>query len=190
MKDINQRSTWSILSEIDVSDYIEKKGNLSYISWAYAWSKLMEKFPDSSYWFGSVTSYGETAEVTVTVKVKENQHTMWLPVMDNRNNSIKNPTSRDISDSKMRCLVKAIAMHGLAHHLYMGEDINPAVANAVTTHEQEKEINDLLIKTNSDVSIFLDTFKISNVGELKATQYGKVMGMLNYKLHTPKPKTK
>jgi hypothetical protein len=31
MKDINQRSTWSILSEIDVSDYIEKKGNLSYI---------------------------------------------------------------------------------------------------------------------------------------------------------------
>jgi len=59
MKDINQRSTWSILSEIDVSDYIEKKGNLSYISWAYAWSKLMEKFPDSSYWFGSVTSYGE-----------------------------------------------------------------------------------------------------------------------------------
>jgi len=190
MKDINQRSTWSILSEIDVSDYIEKKGNLSYISWAYAWSKLMEKFPDSSYWFGSVTSYGETAEVTVTVKVKENQHTMWLPVMDNRNNSIKNPTSRDISDSKMRCLVKAIAMHGLGHHLYMGEDINPAVANAVITHEQEKEINDLLIKTNSDVSIFLDTFKISNVGELKATQYGKVMGMLNYKLHTPKPKAK
>ena len=43
---------------------------------------------------------------------------MWLPVMDKKNNSISNPSSREISDAKMRCLVKCIAMHGL------GLDIN------------------------------------------------------------------
>ena len=48
---------------------------------------------------------------------------MWLPVMDNRNNAISNPTSRQISDAKMRCLVKCIAMFGLGHYIFAGEDL-------------------------------------------------------------------
>ena len=179
-------STWQILSEIDVSDHIEKKGNLSYISWAYAWSKLMEKFPDSTYWYGSVTHYNETAEVTVSVKVKDNTHTMILPVMDNRNNSVKKPTSRDISDARMRCLVKAISMHGLGYHLYMGEDINPAIANAVLTESQVENIESMLKSTNSSLPKFLATFKVTSVNEMKATDFGKAMGMLNYKANLPK----
>jgi len=179
-------NTWQILSQVDVSAQIEKKGNLSYLSWAWAWSKLMDKFPDSTYWYGGVTYFGETAEVTVTVKVKEIQHTMWLSVMDNRNNAIKNPTSRDISDARVRCLVKAIAMHGLGLHLYMGEDINPAVANAVITENQQKEINDLIIQTSSNLNRFLEAFNVSALEDLKATQYGKAIGMLNYKVNSPK----
>jgi hypothetical protein len=48
---------------------------------------------------------------------------MWLPVMDHRNNAIKNPDARKISDTKMRCLVKCLAMFGLGHYIYAGEDV-------------------------------------------------------------------
>ena len=34
-----------------------------------------------------------------------------------------NPTSRQISDAKMRCLVKCIAMFGLGHYIFAGEDL-------------------------------------------------------------------
>ena len=43
--------------------------------------------------------------------------------MDYRNNAIENPTARQISDTKMRCLVKCMAMLGLGHYIYAGEDI-------------------------------------------------------------------
>jgi len=48
---------------------------------------------------------------------------MWLPVMDNRNNPIKNPNSRQVSDTTMRCLVKCLALFGLGHYIYAGEDL-------------------------------------------------------------------
>ena len=47
----------------------------------------------------------------------------WLPVMDNRNNAIVAPNARDISDAKMRCLVKTLALFGLGHYIYAGEDL-------------------------------------------------------------------
>ena len=81
-------STWKTLSAIDCSNKVEKKGNLSYLSWAWAWSQLMENFPDSTYWYDEPIVYdNDTVEVAVSVKVKDNTHQMWLPVMDNRNKS-------------------------------------------------------------------------------------------------------
>ena len=116
-------NVWSTLSKIDVSNHIETKGGLHYLSWGWAWSTLCEHYPDSSY------SYSEprwcdktnTLEVEVTVTVEGKAISMWLPVMDYRNKAIENPTSRDISDARIRCLVKAIAMHGLGMCLYMGQ---------------------------------------------------------------------
>lgn len=123
-----QAQVWSTLSTIDVGQHIEKKGNLSYLSWAWAWSTLMSHYPASTYIVqadehlpdGSVMT-----NVAVTVSDGENavSRDMWLPVMDNRNNAIIGPTSRQISDTRMRCLVKAIAMHGLGFYIYAGEDL-------------------------------------------------------------------
>lgn len=118
------KEIWDTLSAIDVSDHIEKKGNLSYLSWAWAWGVLMQHYPQANYHFeenevlpdGSVTVY-------VSMEIDGVQRTMHLPVMDNRNNSIFGPSSRQISDSRMRCLVKCIAMYGLGHYIYAGEDI-------------------------------------------------------------------
>lgn len=121
-------STWNKLSKIDVSEYVEKKGNLSYISWAWAWGKLMENCPDSVYEFQENEVHADgTVTVHCTLTVDGVTREMWLPVMDYKNNAEVNPTARKISDTKMRCLTKAIAMFGLGHYIYAGEDLPEAV---------------------------------------------------------------
>lgn len=121
-------SVWETLSKIDVSSKIEKKGNLSYLSWAWAWGTLKSHYPESHYAFRDTVFLPDgTVEVWVDMTVvdgeKSQTHEMWLPVMDNRNNAIQNPDARKISDTRMRCLVKAIAMFGLGHYIYAGEDL-------------------------------------------------------------------
>ena len=175
-------STWKTLSAIDVSKNIEKKGNLSYLSWAWAWSTLMEHYPDSNYTYcpPSFLENG-TCEVNVSVTVKEKTHSMWLPVMDNRNKAVPNPTSRDISDARMRCLVKAIAMHGLGAYIYAGEDLPQAVQNAVVSGDQAKEIKGLIEEHGVDVKVFLKHFKATSVDEMLAVHYSKAVAALNAK---------
>ena len=49
---------------------------------------------------------------------------MWLPVIDFRNKSIiSNATTFDLNKTIMRCLTKNVAMHGLGHYIYAGEDL-------------------------------------------------------------------
>ena len=109
------------LSRKDVTAGVEKKGNLDYLSWAYAWTELCEDYPDASYYFGEPTWFpDQSVMVKAGVTVGELTHEMTLPVMDNRNKAIQNPNARDISDAQMRCFVKAIAMHGIGIGLYMG----------------------------------------------------------------------
>ena len=123
-KDIDFASIWSVLSKVDCSDHIETKMNLSYLSWAWAWGILMENYPIAEYAFAeNQYARDESVMVECTVTIEGHSRTMWLPVMDNRNNSILNPSTRQISDAKMRCLVKCLAMFGLGHYIYAGEDL-------------------------------------------------------------------
>jgi dsRNA-specific ribonuclease len=48
---------------------------------------------------------------------------MQLPVMDNRNQAIKSPDARKISDSQMRCLAKNIACFGIGLYIFAGSDL-------------------------------------------------------------------
>ena len=50
---------------------------------------------------------------------------MWLPVMDYKNKAIASPDTRAVSDTRMRCLTKCLAMFGLGHYIYAGEDLPP-----------------------------------------------------------------
>jgi hypothetical protein len=45
------------------------------------------------------------------------------PVLDGKNRPLQVPTSFDINTSIQRCLVKAIALHGLGLNIYAGEDL-------------------------------------------------------------------
>ena len=129
-KEITYKEVWDKLSKIDCSDKIEKKMNLSYLSWAWAWGVLMEEYPQASYLYyqgeGDVPYVkfpDGTAEVRCRIAIDNLSREMTLSVMDNRNNAIQNPSSRQVNDTKMRCLVKCLAMYGLGHYIYAGEDV-------------------------------------------------------------------
>lgn len=125
------------LLAINVNEHVEKKGNLSYLSWAWAWAEVLKHDPDATWvahQYGPEGSMqpcmwiGDTAMVHTTVTINGKRRECILPVMDNKNNAVKNPDARKISDAIMRCMTKAIAMHGLGLYIYAGEDL-PQVAN-------------------------------------------------------------
>jgi len=148
---MNNETVWKTLSSIDVNNKTEKKGNLTYLSWAWAWGELMDHYPQATYTFTKweypdgthyvtkdVLIYGDgTCSVECELKIDDLVRKMWLPVMDYRNNAIENPTARQISDTKMRCLVKCMAMLGLGHYIYAGEDI-PQESNDSPPASNEK----------------------------------------------------
>lgn len=123
------------LAAINCSDKIEKKGKLSYLSWAWAWDQFKRIYPDSYftvyetpngciYW-----TDGKTCWVKTGVTLVDGDYSLELierlPVMDNRNESIplEKVTSRAVNDSIQRSLTKAVARHGLGLYVYAGEDL-------------------------------------------------------------------
>lgn len=135
-----QPNYFAQLAAINVNEHLEKKGQYSYLSWPYAVAQLRQ-FDDSATWavirFDSLpylmTESGSFVEVAVTVKgiTLSQIH----PVLDSRNQPIQAPTAFDINTSIQRCLVKAIALHGLGLNVYAGEDLpaNENVANDSST---------------------------------------------------------
>lgn len=122
------QEVWETLSKIDCSAHIEKKGQLSYLSWTWAIHNLMDHFPESTFEELEPKVFADgTMQVRTSVSVTRGDQSvtkvMWLPVMDNRNNAVKNPDARKVSDSTMRCLVKNIALHGLGLYIFAGEDV-------------------------------------------------------------------
>lgn len=111
------------LAMVDVSGEIEKKQNLSYLSWAWAVDKLMRHDPQANWEFHPPEMYGDTMMVSCTVTAFGKPIKMHLPVMDHKNNAIKNPDAFAVNKNMMRCLVKAIACHGLGISIYAGEDL-------------------------------------------------------------------
>jgi len=179
----NKKSVWATLSSIDCSAKVEQKGKLTYLSWAWAWQTLMEHYPDSTYEYGAPAGMtNDTAEVNVAVTVEGVTHRMWLPIMDNRNKSIVNPTTRDVSDARMRCLVKCIAMFGLGIYIYAGEDLPESTKTEVVNVTQASEIKVLLELTGADTKKFLQHYKAHSVDEMLAINYRNAVAALQAKV--------
>lgn len=119
------------LNAINVSDKIEKKNGLSYLSWAYAWGELKKLHPDANYtiyenkdgW--NYFTDGKTCWVKTGVSVNGLEHIEYLPVMDFKNKSIPLDliTSFEVNKTIQRSLTKAVARHGLGLYVYAGEDL-------------------------------------------------------------------
>ena len=134
-KDPTAKEVWDTLSGINVNEHTEEKGGLTYLSWAWAWSIMMDHYPQLIIkWHGmtdeggvtrDITTYpGGTASVCCSVTIGDSvKREMWLPVMDYKNKAIANPDSRAISDAKQRCLTKCLGILGLGAYVYAGEDL-------------------------------------------------------------------
>lgn len=119
------------LYDINVSEKTEKKGGLTYLSWAWAWGELKKYHPDAEYtvyenangW--NYHTDGKTCWVKTGVKVEHIEHIEYLPVMDFKNKSISadQVTSFDVNKAIQRSLTKAVARHGLGLYIYAGEDL-------------------------------------------------------------------
>ena len=128
-----QKHYFDLLNEVNVNEYTQKKGNFTYLSWAWAVRELLKVDPEATWEVheyenvdGTLSPYMLT-EVGYFVKV-----TVWVggiarsqthPVLDNRNQTIEIPNAFQINTSIQRCLAKAIALHGLGLYIYAGEDL-------------------------------------------------------------------
>ena len=122
--EITREYIYTVLSGKDVNAHVEKKGNLTFLSWTWAVGYLMETFPNSTYYFKDDKVFADgSMEVSVILVIEGHEYLMWLPVMDNRHNAIPTPSATDINKARMRCLTKAIAMAGLGFSVYSGEDL-------------------------------------------------------------------
>ncbi len=114
------------LAAVDVGKHIEKKGDLSYLSWAWAVDQLLRRDPTANWKYSEPATFGETMMVVCTVTAFGIPRTQYLPVMDHRNKAIANPDAFQVNTAMQRCLVKAIALHGLGLYIYAGEDLPPS----------------------------------------------------------------
>jgi len=119
----------------NVNEHTEKKNNLTYLSWAWGWAEALKADEDATF---KVEMFGDkcfmdingTAMVFVTVTMFRKSMTCQLPVMDFRNKAILNPDAFAVNTAIMRCMTKALSLHGLALYLYAGEDLPEGDSNS------------------------------------------------------------
>ena len=140
---MNQEQVLMLLNK-NVNEHTEKKANLTYLSWAWAWAEALKADPEATY---KVEMFGDkcymeingTAMVFVTVTMFGKPMTCQLPVMDSYNKSITTQgvttinkygkevitilDSFNVNTAIMRCMTKALSLHGLGLYIYAGEDL-------------------------------------------------------------------
>lgn len=124
-------SVFETLNAVNVNGHTEKKNNLTYLSWAWAWAEIKKAFPEAFYtiyenkdgW--NYHTDGRTAWVKTGVTIEGIENIEYLPVMDFKNKSIplEQITSFDVNKAIQRSLTKACARHGLGLYIYAGEDL-------------------------------------------------------------------
>ena len=61
------KSNYEKLAEVNVSKYIEQKGGLNYLSWAWAVDQLMRQDPTATWDYREPVRWGETVMVFCSV---------------------------------------------------------------------------------------------------------------------------
>jgi len=188
------KSVWEDLSSIDLSGYtktLKHAGNATYLPWSAAWTLLMQRYPHSVEKFKVIVLDNKSVEVRCTLTISNGSEdftrTMFLPVMDSKNQSIFDPSSRAISDTKQRCLVKCLSKFGLGVHLYSGDELPklenaPNIPHGNVTADQVKELTALIKKTKSDQTAFLKVIKCEKLEDLPAAKFKPAISLLEDKL--------
>lgn len=200
------------LMKVDVSKFVEKKNGLSYLSWSHAWAHALKHDPSANFNVESWTDdqgntrcwmpVNGTAMVWVTVTMFGQPRTCMLPVMNSRNEPIsiegrkyKDKYGNDriekvdafnLNTAIMRCMTKALALHGLGLNIYAGEDLpldvgfekeeeqkkdesKPGEASS-NSEEVEDDPNDLLFAESMVEYIGINTTKAGLLSYWKANE--------------------
>lgn len=169
------------LYSLDMNDKVEKRENLSYLSWANAWAEFKRAYPSATYRIvkDPITNLPYFADertgimVYTEVTVDEITHEMWLPVMNTSNKAMKlepytykvydkfkkeyvertveAASMFDINKTIMRCLVKNLAMFGLGLYIYAGEDIPEKMVEDNTNQQESIPVQRQQNNTRSQV---------------------------------------
>lgn len=155
-------SIFTKLNGIDVSGKVKTKNGLTYLSWSSAVAEVKKLYPDMEVkiypqimdQFGNTRFWhddGKTGWVEVGVTINGKEEREVLAIMDFKNKSIpaENITSTDANKAIKRCMVKAIALHGMGLYVYEGEDLPEDVTKAA---QLQTEILDLMKKKISTAS--------------------------------------
>ena len=142
------KSVWETLSAIDVNDKTEEKNGMTYLSWAWAWGKLKDHYPEATFkkhvhdGMAYIKDESGYAFVEVTVTVEGISATELFPVLDYRNKAIPDPNAFEVNTALQRGLAKAIAYHGLGHYIYAGEDLPQSDGETPQSKGKAKEVVD------------------------------------------------
>jgi hypothetical protein len=153
------------LLKINVNDHTEKKNGLTYLSWAWAWQEALKA--DQTATFDVQTFDGKpymdvngTGMVWVTVTLFGQPRTCMLPVMDYKNKPILNPDAFAVNTAIMRCMTKALALHGLGIYIYAGDDLPqsdaPTTMGELTKQEDAPKYEKIVAKTAPKADETLD----------------------------------
>lgn len=199
------KSVFETLFEINVNDHIEKKKDLTYLSWPYAWAEVKKKYPSATY---KIHLFGEKQlpyvfdestgyMVFTSVTIENLTHTMWLPVMDSANKTMKSTsytyntkfkkdilveaaTMFDVNKTIMRCLVKNLAMFGLGLYIYSGEDL-PEIETEKISIKDANILKDIIRKIDDGDKIYtmiLNRYKVKSFRDLTQKQRSDILAGL------------
>lgn len=148
------------LLKLNVNEHVEKKQNLSYLSWAWAWAEALKADPAATFEVQTFDgkpymNVNDTGMVWVTVTMFGKPMTCFLPVMDHRNKPIVNPDAFQVNTALMRCMTKGLALHGLGLYIYSGQDLpeDEAAAPVIVKAVTQKATADVEVNTgNADAN--------------------------------------
>jgi hypothetical protein len=159
------------LLKLNVNEHTEKKNGLTYLSWAWAWAEALKADPAATFEVKTFMrdQYTEmpymdingTGMVWVTVTMFGQPRTCMLPVMNHRNQPIQNPDAFQVNTAIMRCMTKALALHGLGLYIYSGDDLPqsddaPTTMGELTKKEDGPKYEKIVAKTAPKADESLD----------------------------------
>lgn len=142
-----------VLNKINVTGHTEKRGAFTYLSWVYAWSEIMKRYPKSysivheredgiNYFTDGMSAWVKVEFVIVDTDENETEYKCieYYPVYNYSHKSIplENVTSHDVNTAIQRGMTKCIARHGLGLYIYAGEDLPEEEKQEIERQQQEK----------------------------------------------------
>ena len=186
------------LRAVNVNDHTEKKNNLTYLSWAWAWDEVMRRYPGAEYeikeFDGKPYLYDKTLGylVMTSMTIDGITRTMWLPVMDGANKAmrdepytyqVKEYVDRKWTGKYVDKTVEVASMfdiNRLGLYIYSGEDLPPELPKTLTK-AQVSTLESCIPKHGQTIEKVCDTFKVKNLSKLTVDQFMWLMDRMGEK---------